>query len=350
MAAVYFNSRFGTVEWTAGTKDVSVASGSYPVMNITDYNPEQVERVANNQNMGVGTPGPDRPGNAFNRVGFECEIWSAPGTANSTVSALGTLLRMAGFTEGSEGSTPNVGWGYTLSNALAAFGLIGAAGAVDPATLRVNLGANESTGQYVELDNAVMESVIMNWIVGQVPTMAFIARGTVDVDKTTTLTSGATAGAPTAHVATSDPVVPQNITFSYDDGTLAATTDQVFKSINIAVSNIVAPRPSMNDAEGAGFALPRIVGRETITTLVFETDAIASITPTKNFKAEDDVTWSFIHDTAGGVRQKLMVNGISRPVAHTITPGSELIQESTVTMQQSLTASNEIVVQWDGTP
>ena len=332
-----YNSKFGQVVYAAGEDDDADAAAAFPVQNLS-YNVENTQEIVNNLNRGSGLPGRSRPGSKFAETSFEMELIGTDTADEPT--PLGSLFRAVGFAESAPtGSTPNIYFDYTLNNNAAAFRTLANSGNIDHVDLTVNLGqtlnAAAATQTYA-CTNMVARSANFRWAQNEIPRVAF---DFVGIGAGTAIASGFGAGVNAAWTATADPVNSDNLSLTWGGVTL------VVRSFEIQITNTVNQRPDRNTV--LGYATPMVTGRDVVYTLEYETVPVATWNPGTLFQAGTKQALSLVYNTAGGVRNKTTitsdayVNTSDQP-----SPDSDNIQVSTVTLRQSRTSGDELLISY----
>jgi hypothetical protein len=182
------------VAWIAGTKDSAVSIAGYRVKNL-NYQVVDAVQLADNNLVGSWAPGPNRAGGLFGVVTFETEFRGSD-TADVPPPD-GALLRACGFQEQENGTTPNIGYKYTLADPHLLTGT--PAGYVDPIDLSFYYD-----GRYRQVQNCV-GSVVVTFGAGSHARYSWTFRG--QISETVPVLS---AGTPPSFSAQANPIPVKN--------------------------------------------------------------------------------------------------------------------------------------------
>ena len=312
-----FNTKLGTLEYIAGSIATPASLAAYPV-EILDYAPEKVNFAAATHKSGSGQASPARVVSWEDSIRFNMELMGKP--ADDVPSPLGALFRASGALEASGGTTPNIGFTYQWRNNIAAWALLAGGGYLDPIDLRMNRGSSDLSGEYVDMDEAILDMSII-FEADRIPYCSFTVAAQSQI---AAALSGATAGAPLSTWVYPEPAVnANNLGLTLNPAGAGAITSYVVKRAEISLGNMIRGRSDLNN--GSGRNRPRMTGRDVKWKIRAEWLPKATFDPIKIAKARETCALSLTYNSGGGYGNELaitqnaiMTSAATAPVADDI--------------------------------
>lgn len=251
-----------TLAWPAGTVGAPVAEGSYAVQNFQD-NVLDAVRLTDVRLVGEFSPGPTRPGGNFAIMSFESEFRGSD-TADVPPPE-GALLRACGFAETVNGTTPNIGYKYTLGDPHLTTG--------DPSgdLLPIALNAYPDGEKYQALN--CVGNAIFSFVAGQNAKIAWVFRG----QYSDSIKSAIKGTQPTFSAGAKPvPVRSEALTLAVtQSGTVTGTatnspgngTDLTDGAATFITDGVLIGDAITNDTDGSSATVAAVLTETTITTV-----------------------------------------------------------------------------------
>lgn len=163
-------NRKTSIAWAAGDESNPLTIATYRIQGLTN-DIEKAIALAESSVVGEFQNAPARPGGRFMEFGFTTEVRGSDVVDVPPPDA--PFLRACSFAEAENGSTPNIGWKYTLGDMYLNTGT--PAGVLDPVDIDIY------QDMLYRQAGGCVGSVIISFIAGQIPTFEYNWRGVVGV-------------------------------------------------------------------------------------------------------------------------------------------------------------------------